>query len=86
MAEKKLRVRAHGTAMVVDFGALEAGGRRYIGRVFDATLGPAGGWPAVGDVLIPYRTEYIRALRQGDLEAADADTAAIAGVALSEVL
>lgn len=80
MAGKKLRVKARGTAMVCDYAALDAGGRRFIGRTYDPTLGPAGGWPAAGVVEVPYRAEYAKAVRDGDLEAADEATALLCGV------
>jgi hypothetical protein len=78
---KKLRVRARGTAMVPNMEALDAGARRFIGRVFDPTLGPAGGWPASPDITeVPRRAEYLFAVRDGDLWAADEETAQFCGV------
>ncbi len=85
MSDKKMRVKARGTAMVCDYNALEAGGRRFIGRAYDPNMGTSGGWPTTGVQEVPYRIEYADAIRNGDLEAADAETAAIAGVVFNEV-
>lgn len=92
---KKLRVLARGTAMVFDLERHEAGVRRFVGRKHDRTLGAAfrdetgaemrqGGWPPShhpdeADEL-PYRAEYVQAVKDGDLWAADTETAALCGV------
>lgn len=86
MAELKLRVRAAGMALVVNYEALDAGARRFVGRTFDSSLGPAGGWPADDEPHeVPNREEYRKALRDGSLEAADQATADLAGVKFSAV-
>ncbi len=75
------KVLASGNAMVTDYEAMKSNARRYIGRVFDPTLGPAGGWPALKEPqVIPDRPEYRQALREGDLIAADQQTATICKV------
>ncbi len=60
-----LKVRAVGSALVQDFDRFESGVRAYVGRKFDATVG---GWVSAGDVDVPARPEYLRALAEGDLE------------------
>lgn len=78
------KVLAAGTAMVTDYEALRSNARRYIGRQFDGSLGPAGGWvPSKEPVVIPDRPEYRQAIREGDLIAADQSTASICGVGFS---
>ena len=93
---KKLRVLARGAAMVFDYERHDAGTRRFVGRRFDGSLGAVfvdesgaqqrqGGWPASHSPAnpdeIPHRADYVRALRDGDLWPADAETAAFVGVA-----
>jgi hypothetical protein len=85
-----LRVRARGTALVCDIEALDAGVKRFIGRKI-VCIRPAN--PAVKDdpgewgfaptgeaVTVPARAEYVRDVKEGSLEAADAETAALCGV------
>ncbi len=82
MADSTLCVRAVGDKLVVNYEALEAGARRYIGRTFLPSVGPQGGWPAARDaVTVPVREEYLKPLRDGALAAADQATAERAGVA-----
>jgi len=76
-----LSVRAVGATLVVNYEALEAGARRYIGRDFLPGIGSQGGWPASKDVTkIPVRDEYLKSLRDGSLVAADEATAKRAGI------
>lgn len=88
-----LRLRARGTALCPHFEAHESGTRRFIGRRYDRTLGfdekdpltgnvtKTGGFPSTGKVEeVPYRGEYIHALRDGDVWPADEETARVAGV------
>lgn len=65
------------------------GVREFIGRVYDPTLGvpipgtqlKTGGFRLLADpVEIPFHPEYIKALQQGDLIAADAETASAANL------
>ena len=75
---KTLRVKPVGTAMVQDFEALDGGVKRFIGRRLDVA---AGGFVPVDVVQeIPFRAEYMQAVRDGDLECADAESAALCGV------
>lgn len=92
----KLRVRASGTALVQDLEAFDAGVRRYIGRQLDPTQGEvykdAEGVQRRQAVFVPLdkpqevpaRAEYVRAVRDGDLEAADQATAEYCGVKLAK--
>ena len=84
-----LKVRSAPMAMVTNFEALEAKSRRYVGRVFDSTLGEVnpetgnrqGGWPLTDEPEeIPFRAEYRQAVREGDLIPADKATADLCGV------
>ena len=92
---KKLRVLARGTAMVFDLERHDAGVRRFVGRKHDRTLGSAtrdesgnevrqGGWPPshkpVEPDEVPFRAEYMLAVRDGDLWPADEESAALCGV------
>lgn len=86
---KTLLVKASGTAMVPDFKALDMGLRRFIGRVWDDShadlaAGIAGGWSPTGQAVeVPARGEYLKAVKDGDLEAADAASASLCGVSFS---
>ncbi len=82
MTERKLRVLAAGDTLVANLEAEEAGARRFIGRRFDGE-GPNGEarWtPTDEPVELPYRAEYVSALKAGDLDAADDETARLAGL------
>jgi hypothetical protein len=62
---------------------MDHGVRRFIGRRFDASIGVAGGFVPTGEVTeVPATPEYIRCLRDGDLEPADEATRALAGAKL----
>lgn len=77
-----LKVLARGSAMVFDHLSPR---HRYVGREWDASLasdGVAGGWrPLAEPSEVPADPEFVRALRDGSLWAADAATAKRAGVA-----
>ena len=76
-----LSVRARGLALIVNFEALDAGARRFVGRVHDAKAGKNGGWPADSEAhTVPNRAEYRKAVADGALWAADAETARLCGV------
>ena len=84
-----LKVKSSEKAMVTNYEAMAAKVRRYVGRVYDSTLGPVdpetnkrvGGWPLSNEMEeIPYRAEYVQAVKEGDLIAADKVTADICGV------
>lgn len=85
MTPKTLRVRAVAGAHVQHFERLDSGANRerfFIGRRFTAQPGEDGDqYPITGEVEeVRYRAEYIKALKDGDLEPADAETAKAAGV------
>lgn len=64
----KIKVRTAPHAMVVDTVALDRGIRRYIGRKFTDSVGPAGGWIEEADPVLVENTADIRqALKDGDL-------------------
>lgn len=76
-----LIVRSRGTALVVNYEALEAGARRFIGRKHDPKLGSNGGWPPDSEPhTVPDRAEYRLAMREGDLWPGDQATADLVGV------
>ncbi len=81
MATKTLCVRARGDALLQDYEALDAGVKRFVGRQFkEVEPGQWGFVPTQDSAKIPYRAEYVRAVKEGDLWAADAATAAACGV------
>jgi hypothetical protein len=81
MASKVLRVRAVGYAMVQDLEAMDAGVRRFIGRkLTEVEPGVWGFVPTGAVVTVPYRAEYVADIKDGCLEAADEETAMVAGV------
>lgn len=84
-----LKVKSSPTAMVTNYEAMIAKVRRYVGRIYDPTLGPVdpetnkhvGGWPLTNEPEeIPYRAEYVQAVKEGDLIPADKATADLCGV------
>lgn len=69
----KIRVKCSGTAMVPDVDALNAGLRRFIGRMW---VQPKYGWEACEDAVeVKALPEYVRAVKEGDLLPADKETA-----------
>ncbi len=87
--KKVLKVRSAPMAMVTNFEALDAKSRRYVGRQFDPSVGeinpetqrPQGGWPLRDEPEeVPFRAEYLQAVREGDLIPADKATADLCGV------
>lgn len=84
MAQMTLRVRAKGTALVTNYEALDAGTKRYVGWKHEQQ--PSGEWAFVtsGEETVPYRAEYVMAVKDGDLEVADEATAKICGVAAAK--
>lgn len=85
---QKLSFRASGTALVQDFDAMEHGIRRYIGRVAidkdgkpTHDPGSVAGWKVKDEPQeVPYRAEYVKAAKDGDLVPADDATAAACGL------
>jgi hypothetical protein len=88
----KLRVKARGTAMVPDIDAMNGHRRAFIGRFLDKSQGEkytdfegVSRQQAVfgvvdGDVEVPSYHEYMRSVKDGDLWAADFETAEYCGV------
>lgn len=74
-----IRVRAVGGALVTDCDAMENGVRRFIGRKIDPEKG--GFVPLDEPAEVSARAEHVQAVRDGDLDPADAETAARCGVA-----
>ncbi len=74
-----LRFRAAGTALVPNFELEAAGIRAFIGRKF-VTVDGRHGFTPEGVTECPYRAEYVKACADGDLEPADAATAAACGL------
>lgn len=78
---EKLRFRARGTAMVQNYDRLAAGINAFVGRAFGPAKDRPGrhGFAATGAAeelaYHPHGPEYVRACAQGDLWAADEETA-----------
>ncbi len=70
----KLHVKAVDAVMVPDTAAAMNGVRRFIGRKVRAP------WPISEPVMVPVRSDIVAAVKAGELEAADAATAAFCGV------
>lgn len=84
MPTTMLRVRARGDASVPNFERLEQGVNCFIGRDFkELEPGKHAFVPNGETVEVPSRAEYIKALRDGDLEPADQETAEAAGLKLA---
>lgn len=78
---RKLKVRAVQGHLQPNFEAFSAGVRRFIGWKFDSSLGTRGGFVPLPDgEEIPYRAEYVQALKEGALAPMDYETAQICGV------
>jgi hypothetical protein len=76
-----LRFRARGTALVPNFEYEAAGVRAFIGRKkVEVQPGQLGFAPLDEAVETPYRQEYVKACKDGDLWAADEATAKACGV------
>lgn len=76
MSSSKARVRARGTALCPDFAALERGVRKFIGRDFKEVSPGQWGWvPTGSDEAVDKCREVAVALADGDLWAADEETA-----------
>jgi hypothetical protein len=86
-----LRFKARGTSLVQNFERLEAGIKSFLGRKYVQLAPPAnpkdqediGQWafvPTDEVAVVPFRAEYVKACKDGDLYAADAETAKACGV------
>lgn len=77
-----LRFRAKGTALVPNYEFEAAGIRAFVGRKFVPVEGEPGRYgfaPLAEDVEVPYRAEYVKACKEGDLYPADEATAKACG-------
>ena len=80
---QKVKFKAVGTALVSDIDAMNANTRRYLGRKWDPQLRayvPVDNYPAVA-----FHAEYLDAVRSGDLEPADEETAKLCGVSFKKL-
>lgn len=76
-----LRFRARGTALVQNFERLDAGIKAFVGRkVSEVAPGQWGFVPTGSDEQVLYRSEYVKACKDGDLWPADEATAKACGV------
>lgn len=84
MPEKMLRVRAQGDALVPNYERQEASinaARCFIARAYkEVEPGKYAFVPTNEVAEVPARAEYIKALKDGDLLPADAETASAAGL------
>lgn len=72
----RLRFYARGTALVTDVAAQERGIRRFIGRRFQEVLPGRWAWVPTGEPqAVEYSGDLAKACRDGDLWAADEETA-----------
>lgn len=79
---KKLRFRARGESLVQNFERLEAGIKSFLGRKFEEVEPGVWGFVPTGkEEEVPYRAEYVKACKDGDLYPADKATADACGVA-----
>jgi len=80
--QKTLKVRAVGTALVLDLESMEAGVRKFVGRKFVSVEGGRHGFDidGRGDAEVPNTEPYRYAVRCGDLEPRDRSTALECGV------
>jgi hypothetical protein len=77
MSDMKARVRARGDALCPDFAAMERGVRRMLGRQYKEVSPGQWGFAPTGQVEeVEKCREIAVALADGDLAAADAETAA----------
>lgn len=86
MTPKTLRVRPRGDALVQDHERLSAGVNAFIGRRMSELEEPGtyGFVPTGEDAEVPYRAEYVKALKDGDLLPADDATAKAAGLSFPD--
>ncbi len=82
---KTLRLKAAGTAMVPVFEKMAQGVRQFVGRELrkvsaDGEPEQFGFEPVSEPTEVPYRAEYVEAVKAGDLLPADKETADACGV------
>lgn len=80
MGTKTLLVRARGAACVPDYDRLAANPRHFIGRQWGTVDGRPALIPTDAAEEVPARHEYVRAVQEGSLWAADKATADACGV------
>lgn len=80
MVPTTLRVRARGTALVHRLEAMNSSPRQFVGRVWVEIDGKWGLKAVDEDCEIPFRAEYVSAVKSGELWAADQETASACGV------
>lgn len=81
MQPTHLRVRARGQSLVHSLEAMNANPREFIGRHWTTVDGLAALAPTGEDVLVPNRSEYVQAVKEGSLWPADKETADVCDVA-----
>ena len=85
MTPKKLRFHARGEALVQDFERMEAGIKAFLGRKYqEVEPGVWGFVPTNEAAEVPYKAEYVKACKDGDLLPADEATAKACGVAFED--
>lgn len=83
---KSMRVRAVADTLVVNIGAMDAGIRRHVGRKFDPSQESSKCFPSTGEAEeVPVDPFYVAAVKVGELEAADAETAKFCDVPFKAV-
>ena len=80
MYGKKMCVRATAGRQVINIDAAESGVLRFVGRKLIVVDGAAAFEANKDPETVPYHPDYERAVREGDLEAADQATADMCGV------
>jgi len=81
MSSKTLRVRARGTASVPNHEAEAAGVRRFVGRKYIEVEPGVWGFQPTGEVEeLPYSSDYVKHVKDGELWPADKATAEACGV------
>ncbi len=81
--KKTLKVKAVEGKLQPRFDAFDSGIMRFVGCKFDPELP---GFVASGIEEIPYQAEYVKAVKEGDLEAADEETAKLCGIKFNKQL
>lgn len=83
MTPTTLRVRASGPGLVQNHEKLANGINAFIGKRYGELPGTPGAWAFINTdepETVPYRAEYVHALKAGDLEPADQATAEAFGL------
>lgn len=75
---KILKVKAVGESLVHNFNAFAAGRLQFVGRKFDLK---SDSWLILPEgEEVPFRAEYLHAVKEGDLEPLDDETCRLCGV------